>query len=496
MGFAVTVVSFLALLALASCNPTPRVHRPVTPAAQATGVTGQKAPSVNGPTTHKPSGPHQDPNTVLNSPTFNASDANAWTQLFKHWASRMNKVYASPAAEKQAFETFKTSATAALKHNSGYRVGRHTYAVGLNKYSDLSFAEFTKRRLGLKPSPKPSSAPRGGFSAPISAGASAPPKVGGLITAPTVRSVSTGGLKWWGPTEKSAATTTTSSPFSTTTTPSTSTTTPSKATTTTATTSTTSTTSTTTARSATTTPGTVPSSSTMPISMATSTQPTMTSIQTLNYTATGCVTPVKDQEVCGACWAFGSTGAMESAYCKKTGKLVSLSEEQLVDCVTASEGCSGGWPTTAYDYVKTLGGLATEAAYPYTAGATGLTSACKVNQTNNLPFQLSYSVLAADDVTLMNALQTFGPIAVGVSVETGFQQYASGIMNPSTACGTTINHVVLLVGYGTDPITGLPYWLLKNSWGTTWGELGYCRLSRAIQNSCQINQLAASVQVN
>jgi C1A family cysteine protease len=225
-------------------------------------------------------------------------------------------------------------------------------------------------------------------------------------------------------------------------------------------------------------------------------QPTMASTQTLNYTASGCVTPVKDQEVCGACWAFGSVGAMESAYCKKTGKLVSLSEEQLVDCVTASEGCSGGWPTTAYDYVKAQGGLATEANYPYIAGATGLTTACKTNTTNILPMQLSYSVLAADDVTLMTALQTYGPIAVGVSVETAFQQYTSGIIDPTTACGTTVNHVVLLVGYGTDSITGLPYWLVKNSWGTTWGELGYGRINRQIQNSCLINQLAASVVVN
>jgi len=222
----------------------------------------------------------------------------------------------------------------------------------------------------------------------------------------------------------------------------------------------------------------------------------MTSIPTLNYTALGCVTPVKDQEVCGACWAFGATGAMESAYCKKTGKLVSLSEEQLVDCVTASEGCNGGWPTTAYDYVIVQGGLATETSYPYTAGATGLSSGCTANQTNKLPMQLSYSVLTTDDVTLINALQTFGPIAVGVSVELTFQQYLSGIMDPTTACGTTVNHVLLLVGYGTDPISGLPYWLLKNSWGTTWGELGYCRLNRKIQNSCQINQLAASVVIN
>jgi C1A family cysteine protease len=96
----------------------------------------------------------------------------------------------------------------------------------------------------------------------------------------------------------------------------------------------------------------------------------------------------------------------------------------------------------------------------------------------------------------MNALTSVGPIAVGISAANGFQQYSSGVMDPSTACGSVINHVVLLVGYGVDAQTGLPYWLAKNSWGLTWGELGYFRLNRKTLNSCQINQLAASVVVS
>jgi xylem cysteine proteinase/KDEL-tailed cysteine endopeptidase len=96
---------------------------------------------------------------------------------------------------------------------------------------------------------------------------------------------------------------------------------------------------------------------------------------------------------------------------------------------------------------------------------SGNAAVCNVNKLSEVPMQLSYTVLAADDTVLMSALQSTGPISVGVSVNTNnndFFGYSSGVMNPALACGSGINHVVLLVGYGVDTQTGLPYWLLKN----------------------------------
>jgi len=212
----------------------------------------------------------------------------------------------------------------------------------------------------------------------------------------------------------------------------------------------------------------------------------------LNWTAQGYVTPVKDQGNCGCCWAFGTTGLLEGAYFKKSGKLVSLSEQQLVECSPLFPGCDGGVAAYAIEYISSTGGLASEATYPYTSQLESY-GACKIPSVPLVAMAPTYADIPQDDTALMTALATSGPISVSVAVGDLFMSYVSGIMDPTTACEAETNHAVLLTGYGTDTKTGKPYWLVKNSWSTDWGENGYFRLRRDVKDSCGINEDSISV---
>jgi C1A family cysteine protease len=215
----------------------------------------------------------------------------------------------------------------------------------------------------------------------------------------------------------------------------------------------------------------------------------------LNYTAQGMVSAVKDQGECGCCWTFSTTGALEGAYFKKYGKLMSFSEQMLVECFQTYAGCDGGVVADAVDYVNTLGGIATEAGYPYTS-QNGNYGSCKLPSIPLTPMAPLYADVNEDDTSLMNALVQGGiPVSVSVGVGDPFQNYISGVMDPSSACVSEINHAVLLVGYGVDAATGLPYWLVKNSWSSSWGENGYFRLRRDISDSCGINEEAEAVSM-
>jgi len=212
----------------------------------------------------------------------------------------------------------------------------------------------------------------------------------------------------------------------------------------------------------------------------------------LNYTAQGYVTPVKDQGECGCCWSFGTTGVLEGAYFKKNAKLQSFSEEMLVECVPDLIGCDGGDSADAVIWVGQVGGLPAEASYPYVAG-NGNYGNCVQGTIANVKMLPTYNDIATDDTQLLNALVTYGPISVSVAVGDPFMSYMSGVMDPTVACSAPINHAVLLVGYGTDAASKLPYWLIKNSWSTDWGENGYFRLRRDITDSCGINENAIYV---
>jgi len=192
----------------------------------------------------------------------------------------------------------------------------------------------------------------------------------------------------------------------------------------------------------------------------------------VDWTTKGAVTPVKNQGQCGSCWAFSATGSMESATFIALKTLPSLSEQQLVDCVTADAGCNGGWMDDAFAYVIANKGITSEALYPYTA----VTGTCK----NPLPKSVA-TISSFTDVAKTNelALETAivqQPISVAVEADqAAWQAYTGGVVTAN--CGTALDHGVLAVGYGTDATAG-DYYLVKNSWGTAWGEKGYIRIGR------------------
>ncbi|KAF5743104.1 thiol protease aleurain-like [Tripterygium wilfordii] len=203
----------------------------------------------------------------------------------------------------------------------------------------------------------------------------------------------------------------------------------------------------------------------------------------------GIVSPVKDQGHCGSCWTFSTTGALEAAYNQAFGKEISLSEQQLVDCARAFNnfGCSGGLPSQAFEYIKYNGGLETEAAYPYT-GKDGI---CKFSS-DNVAIQVLNSVnitLGAED-ELKHAVALVRPVSVAFQVISEFRHYKEGVFT-SDSCGTTpmdVNHAVVAVGYGVED--GVPYWLIKNSWGADWGDNGYFKMELG-KNMCGIATCAS-----
>jgi len=220
-------------------------------------------------------------------------------------------------------------------------------------------------------------------------------------------------------------------------------------------------------------------------------EPQVASPASVDWVAAGAVTPVKNQGQCGSCWSFSTTGSMEGAYFLKYGNLQSFSEQELVSCDTTDNACNGGWMDDAFAWIKSNGGIATEASYPYTSGA-GVSGSCKStggSVANSAPS--SFTDVQAGSVSALQSAIAQQPVSVAIQADqAAFKSYSGGVL--TGACGTSLDHGVLAVGYGT--LNGVDYWKVKNSWGPTWGDAGYVLIERDSSDKCGI-LLAASYPV-
>lgn len=212
----------------------------------------------------------------------------------------------------------------------------------------------------------------------------------------------------------------------------------------------------------------------------------------IDWRDVGCVTPVKDQGQCGSCWAFSATQAAETGYCLHTGDLKVLSPQQVASCDGVDLGCNGGDTSSAYEYMREAGGLETEKAYPYTSGVTERTGACKANPSKFKVKVGESSVIASDasDETNMLGEIKNSPMSICVDAES-WQLYFGGVVDSST-CGTELDHCVHLVGYKGGSGDDGNYWIVKNSWASSWGNDGYIYVRQG-ENACGIAEEATIV---
>eukprot|EP01111_Echinosteliopsis_oligospora_P011254 TRINITY_DN366_c0_g1_i1.p1 TRINITY_DN366_c0_g1~~TRINITY_DN366_c0_g1_i1.p1 ORF type:complete len:339 (-),score=93.48 TRINITY_DN366_c0_g1_i1:89-1084(-) len=202
----------------------------------------------------------------------------------------------------------------------------------------------------------------------------------------------------------------------------------------------------------------------------------------INWAANGAVTPPKNQGQCGSCWSFSTTGAVEGLNQIYTGNLISLSEQNLIDCSGnyGTQGCNGAWPYEAMQYIIANNGIDTESSYPYTAAQ----GSCQFNSANTGASMKNYQQLnQGDEGDLQNNILK-QPVSVCIDAShQSFQLYSSGIYSESACSTSNLDHAVLAIGYGSN---NGDYYIVKNSWGTGWGMGGYIWMARNDNNMCGI----------
>ena len=188
------------------------------------------------------------------------------------------------------------------------------------------------------------------------------------------------------------------------------------------------------------------------------------------------VTPIKNQGQCGSCWAFSTTGALEGAYYLKNKELISFSEQQLMDCSKLNHGCEGGDMNFAFRYTENHQ-LCSEEEYQYLA----IDEACNYEQCEHVIQIKGFCNVDRNNEQQLKIATAQQPVSVAIQADSlKFQHYSSGVFDDFT-CGNNLDHGVLIVGYGTSDTQD--YWLVKNSWGTSWGEDGYIKLARTNSNN-------------
>jgi cathepsin F len=218
----------------------------------------------------------------------------------------------------------------------------------------------------------------------------------------------------------------------------------------------------------------------------------------------GAVSAVRDQGACGSCWAFSTAENIEGVWALATGEpVLQLSPQELVDCsdgcapegiygTVCNSGCRGGWPWSAYEDIKALGGLQDEASYPYT-GVARDSCAVQAEQPGAAARISGYTCLGSDESVLQHWLLAHGPISVALDASR-LSLYVGGVFAPRECSQTSLDHAVLVVGYGSNATTGEDFWVVKNSWGETWGEEGFFRIARG-SNACGIANAASSAVI-